>query len=64
MDKEELKCMNKTLNLLDKTREEFDRIWEKAGFDLAYFNVNINLKIIVNDVKVQIIDSWRSILKE
>ena len=59
MDKEELWCMKKTLTLLNKTKKAIEDIWqEQAGFDLALFNVLIDLSVKIDDVEVRVKDNW------
>ena len=59
MDKEELWCMKKILVLLNKTKQEILDIWQKqAGFDLALFNVLIDLTVKIDDAEVRVKDNW------
>ena len=59
LDEDELDSMQKILVLLRKTREEIDKLWNNSGSDFAYFNVNIDLKVKVDEVEVRIKDGWR-----
>ena len=59
MDKEELWCMKKILVLLNKTKQEILDIWQKqAGFDLAYFDVLIDLSVKIDNTEVRVKDCW------
>ena len=59
MDKEELWCMKKILILLNKTKQEILDIWQKqAGFDLALFDVSIDLSVKIDNVEVRVKDGW------
>ncbi len=51
--------MKKVLFLLEKTKDGIYNIYEKEGLDLSMFNVQILLKLKVNDKEVNISEDWK-----
>jgi len=62
VEDDERKCLEETLQLLHQTKSKFHDIWEKmGGFDLAYFDVVIDLRIKVDDTELRVKEKWNKI---
>jgi hypothetical protein len=46
---------------LQACRESIDNGFEGQGFDMAFFDVKINLEVQVDNLKVGIYDEWKQL---
>ena len=59
-DSEELnEFMADILSKLQACRESIDNGFEAHGFDMAFFNVKIILKVQVDNLRVGVYDEWK-----
>jgi len=59
MDKEETEEITvEVLKILQKTKEEIETKGFE-GYDAAYFDVNIDLKVSVDDQTVRVHEKWK-----
>lgn len=61
VDKDEIKILQKAIILLEKTKSKLLDLFEKQGFDAAYFDVDVDLMFSVNDKTVRVRESWRKL---
>jgi len=61
-DLEELNdLMGEILFKLQVCRETIDSAFEGGGFDMAYFDIKINLEVQVDNLKVGVQDEWKKL---
>jgi len=46
------------LKLLTKTKEDIFEIFHEHNYDPAYFNINILLSIIIDDIELKVSEGW------
>jgi len=61
LDNEITLIVKKALTVLTSTKEKLLDIFEKCGYDPAYFNVNIDLKFVVDDKTVRVHEKWKGL---
>jgi len=58
---EEAKIVQKILPILVKTKLKVLDVFTYFGFDAAYFDVNIDLKVSVDDQTVRVHEKWKKL---
>ena len=62
MEEDKKEIFHRILNILIKTKEDIlSKAFFDLGWDAAYFDVNIDLKIKVDDQIIRIKDSWNKL---
>jgi len=61
IDLELVRGMKKITKILVKTKNECIEVSEKEGYDLAYFNVDIDLKFTIDTLTSNIKQKWKRI---
>ena len=61
MDEEEQRCMNRTLGILNKTKQQIEKVWADANFDFTMFDVLIDLRVKVDEEEVRVRDIWKRV---
>ena len=61
IDLELVRGMKKITKILVKTKNECIEVFEKEGYDLAYFNVDIDLKFTIDTLTSNIKQKWKRI---
>ena len=46
------------LRCLARCREEIDEVFLTHGYDSAYFDVDINMRVSIDDITVDVSESW------
>jgi hypothetical protein len=60
-DKDLVKLMQEALEILTLTKLELIKLYEKYGYDGAYFNTIIDLNFSVDEKKIQVKQKWRAL---
>jgi hypothetical protein len=60
-DKDLVKLMQEALEILTLTKLELIKLYEKYGYDGAYFNTIIDLNFSVDEKKIQVKQKWKAI---
>jgi len=60
-DKDLVKLMQEALEILTLTKLELMKLYEKYGYDGAYFNTIIDLSFSVDEKKIQVKEKWKAI---
>jgi len=53
--------MSNVLAQLQICREHIYKEFDKSGYDLAYFDTDISLKVQVGHVKVEVCEEWKQL---
>lgn len=53
-----VEMMGDMLKCLARCREEIDEVFHTHGYDSAYFDIDINLSIGVDDTTVKVSERW------
>ena len=62
MEEDEKEIFHRILNILIKTKEDIlSKAFFDLGWDSSYFNVNIDLKVKVDDQIIRTKDSWNKL---
>jgi len=60
-DKDLVKLMQEALEILTLTKLELMKLYEKYGYDGAYFNTIIDLNFSVDEKKIQVKEKWKAL---
>ena len=60
-DKELVRLMQEALEILTLAKAELVKLYEKYGYDGAYFDTDINLRFSVDDKKVEVKEKWKAL---
>jgi len=60
-DKDLVKLMQEALEILTLTKLELTKLYEKYGYDGAYFDTIIDLNFSVDEKKIQVKQKWKAI---
>jgi len=61
-EEEILQLKQSVLKVLSETKENIYKKFGEFGFDPSCFNININLKVTIDDSVLQIKEGWKSVL--
>jgi hypothetical protein len=61
MEDEERAVLHAITNILDDARAAVWRAFEEQGLDAAYFDVEIDLRVVVDDVTIRVREKEESI---
>jgi hypothetical protein len=60
-DKDLVKLMQEALEILTLAKVELIKLYEKYGYDGAYFDTDINLRFGIDDKKVEVKQKWKAL---
>ncbi len=63
MNTDELIMCKDILSLLHQCKEEIFEIFHKHGYDSAYYDVTIDLRVQIDEVNLNIKEKWESLSK-